>query len=86
VRNGDPVKAVQELTEGRSADVVIETAMVGMPDAVRDEVLGIFVVPKMGAEEEVVQHIRNTLGPVAIVGRIVILNKLPKTRTGKVMR
>jgi len=24
--------------------------------------------------------------PVAVVGKVVILNKLPKTRTGKVMR
>jgi len=56
---------------------------------VRGEVLGIFAVPKMDAkitEEEVAQHIRKTLGPVAVVGRVVILNKLPKTRTGKVMR
>jgi 4-hydroxybutyrate---CoA ligase (AMP-forming) len=55
---------------------------------VRGEVLGIFVVPKMDAKitEEVAQHIRKTLGPVAVVGRVVILNKLPKTRTGKVLR
>jgi 4-hydroxybutyrate---CoA ligase (AMP-forming) len=68
---------------------VAEAAVVGIPDPVRGEVLGIFVVPKMDAkitEEEVAQHIRKTLGPVAVVGRVVILNKLPKTRTGKVMR
>jgi 4-hydroxybutyrate---CoA ligase (AMP-forming) len=67
--------------------VVIETAMVCMPDPVRGEVLGIFVVPKMGAkitEEEVVQHIRKTIG--AVVGRVIIANMLPKTRTGKMMR
>ena len=68
---------------------VAEAAVVGIPDPVRGEVLGIFVVPKMDAkitEEEVAQHIRKTLGPVAVIGRIVVLNKLPKTRTGKVMR
>jgi 4-hydroxybutyrate---CoA ligase (AMP-forming) len=68
---------------------VAEAAVVGIPDPVRGEVLGIFIVPKMDAkitEEEVAQHIRKTLGPVAVIGRIVILNKLPKTRTGKVMR
>jgi 4-hydroxybutyrate---CoA ligase (AMP-forming) len=68
---------------------VAEAAVVGLPDPVRGEVLGIFVVPKIDAkitEEEVAQHIRKTLGPVAVVGRVVILNKLPKTRTGKVMR
>ena len=60
-----------------------------MPDPVRGEVLGVFVVPKLGAEiteEEVIQHIRKALGPVAVVGRVVIVNKPPKTRTGKVMR
>jgi acyl-coenzyme A synthetase/AMP-(fatty) acid ligase len=42
-----------ELAEDRGADVVIETAMIGMPEQARDE---IFVVPKTGAnitEEEV---------------------------------
>ncbi len=33
-----------------------------------------------------VKHLRSTLGPVAVVGKVAVLNKLPKTRIGKVMR
>ncbi|AET32171.1 acetate--CoA ligase [Pyrobaculum ferrireducens] len=72
-----------------SHPAVAEAAVVGIPDPVRGEVLGVFVVPKLGAkvtEEEVTQHLRKTLGPVAVVGRIAIVGKLPKTRTGKLMR
>ena len=72
-----------------SHQAIAEAAVVGIPDPVRGEVLGVFVVPKSGAkitENEVMEHLRKTMGPVAVVGKVVILNKLPKTRTGKVMR
>lgn len=68
---------------------VAEAAVIGIPDEVRGEVLGIFVVPKAGAkvsEEEVIEHVRKSLGPLAVIGKVVIVDKLPKTRTGKVMR
>ncbi len=51
--------------------------------------MGIFIVPKAGhkvTEDEVVAHLRKSLGPLAVIGKIVIIDKLPKTRTGKVMR
>ncbi|MEM4794139.1 MAG: acetyl-CoA synthetase, partial [Pyrobaculum sp.] len=68
---------------------VAEAAVVSMPDPVRGDVLAIFIVPKAGrhvTEEEIVSHLRKTLGPLAVVGRVAIVEKLPKTRTGKVMR
>ena len=79
-------REVEDILTAHSA--VAEAAVVGIPDPVWGEVLGIFVVPKMDAKitEEEAQHIRKTLGPVAVVGRVVILNKLPKTPTDKVMR
>jgi len=33
-----------------------------------------------------VKHIRNTIGPIATPDAIVIVNRLPKTRSGKIMR
>ncbi len=32
------------------------------------------------------EHIRNTIGPIAIAEKIYFVNKLPKTRSGKIMR
>ncbi|MFN7106433.1 MAG: AMP-binding enzyme, partial [Pyrobaculum sp.] len=72
-----------------SHPAVAEAAVVSIPDPVRGDVLAVFVVPKAGRlviEEEVVSHLRKSLGPLAVVGKIAILERLPKTRTGKVMR
>jgi acetyl-CoA synthetase len=35
---------------------------------------------------DLIKHIRNTIGPIATPDAIVIVNKLPKTRSGKIMR
>jgi acetyl-CoA synthetase len=35
---------------------------------------------------ELTKHIRTTIGPIATPEAIVIVNKLPKTRSGKIMR
>jgi acetyl-CoA synthetase len=32
------------------------------------------------------EYIRNTIGPIAIAEKIYFVNKLPKTRSGKIMR
>ncbi|MCC7550018.1 MAG: acetyl-CoA synthetase, partial [Methanobacterium sp.] len=32
------------------------------------------------------KHVRYELGPVAVLGEIVQVDKLPKTRSGKIMR
>ena len=72
-----------------SHPAVAEAAVVSIPDPVRGDVLAVFVVPRAGrliTEEEVVSHLRKSLGPLAVVGKVAIVDKLPKTRTGKVMR
>ena len=68
---------------------VVETAAVAVPDEVRGSALAVFVVPKSGYKvepEEVIGLIRREFGPVAVVSRVYIVEKLPKTRTGKIMR
>jgi acetyl-CoA synthetase len=71
---------------------VSEAAVMGKEDAVKGEVPVAFVTLRSGfspSEElraELIKHIRNTIGPIATPDAIVIVNKLPKTRSGKIMR
>ncbi len=75
-----------------SHPAVSEAAVMGKEDAVKGEVPVAFVVLRSGfspSEElraQLVQHIRATIGPIATPDAIVIVNKLPKTRSGKIMR
>jgi acetyl-CoA synthetase len=64
----------------------------GKEDPVKGEVPVAFVVLRSGytpseeLRQQLVQHIRSTIGPIATPEAIVIVNKLPKTRSGKIMR
>jgi acetyl-CoA synthetase len=72
---------------------VAEAACIGVPDKVKGEVAKIFVILKQGVEEdppalvnELKAHVRKELGPVVVIGEIVFETKIPKTRSGKIMR
>jgi len=71
---------------------VTEAAVVGRPDQLRGEVAAAFVVLKAGQipdealKQALRELVRNTLGPVVVIGDIFFTSKLPKTRSGKIMR
>ncbi len=75
-----------------SHPAVSEAAVVGAPDPVKGEVPVAFVVLREGyepspkLEEELKQVVRRLIGPIAIPARILFVPKLPKTRSGKIMR
>ncbi len=75
-----------------SHPAVSEAAVMGKEDVVKGEVPVAFVVLRSGfqpSEElraELIKHIRTTIGPIATPDAVVIVNKLPKTRSGKIMR
>jgi acetyl-CoA synthetase len=75
-----------------SHEAVIEAAVASRPDEVKGESVVIFATLKQGVEpspelkNKIKQHIRKTLGPVATPDEIYFVNKLPKTRSGKIMR
>jgi len=73
---------------------VAECAVYGKQDALRGEVpLGLLVL-KNGYEEtdskaleaELVQRVREKIGPVAYFKQAVVVKRLPKTRSGKILR
>ena len=75
-----------------SHSAVSEAAVMGKEDPVKGEVPVAFVVLRSGFSSsdelrtDLVKHIRTTIGPIATPDAIVIVNKLPKTRSGKIMR
>jgi acetyl-CoA synthetase len=75
-----------------SHKAVAEAAVVGVPDPVKGETPVAFVLLKQGYEPtdelraELKKWVRNTFGPIAEPSQIFFVNKLPKTRSGKIMR
>jgi len=71
---------------------VTEAGVIGRPDELRGEVITAFVVLKQGYQasealkKELFDTVRYELGPVAVIGEINLVNMLPKTRSGKIMR
>ncbi len=71
---------------------VSEAAVVGAPDPVKGEVPVAAVVLREGyepseeLEREIRETVRKVIGPIAVPAHIVFVKKLPKTRSGKIMR
>jgi acetyl-CoA synthetase len=72
---------------------VAESAVCGIPDEIKGEVIIAFVVLKQGVtkssddlQKELSDKIRNDVGAIATPKQIYFVSKLPKTRSGKIMR
>ena len=72
---------------------VAESAVCGIPDELKGEVIIAFVVLKQGVtkslvdlQKELSDKIRNDIGAIATPKQIYFVTKLPKTRSGKIMR
>ncbi|HYB03482.1 MAG TPA: acetate--CoA ligase [Nitrososphaerales archaeon] len=75
-----------------SHGAVAESAVIGKADPIKMQVPVAFVVLRPGREPshrlrtELLNHIRKTIGPIAVPEAIYFVDKLPKTRSGKIMR
>ncbi len=71
---------------------VVEAGVIGLPDPIKGEAIKAFVILKQKAKptdklkRELRKTVRHTIGPVAVIRDIKFVNKLPKTRSGKIMR
>lgn len=71
---------------------IAEAAVVGMPHEIRGVGICVFAILKSGEsaddslKAELNRHVRREIGPIANLDAIFIVNALPKTRSGKIMR
>jgi propionyl-CoA synthetase len=72
---------------------VAECAVIGVSDELKGELPLAFVVLKAGVardhgtiRSELVQRVRDTIGPVAAFRLVAVVARLPKTRSGKILR
>ncbi|MGI0010534.1 MAG: acetate--CoA ligase [Nitrosopumilaceae archaeon] len=71
---------------------VAEAAVCGIPHDVKGEAIIAFLVLKEGVtptaslKDEITNHIRKVIGPIATPDQLYFVSKLPKTRSGKIMR
>jgi len=83
----------REIEEAISSHpAVAETSCIGVEDKIKGTVVIAFVVLKEGYEgseelrKEVIQTVRDKVGPIAAPKAVEVVKMLPKTRSGKIMR
>jgi acetyl-CoA synthetase len=75
-----------------SHPAVAEAAAIGLPHEVRGNAIYTYVILRAGYEgspalaEELRQHVAKVMGPIARPEKVEFVSKLPKTRSGKIMR
>ena len=72
---------------------VAECAVIGIRDSLKGQIPVGFVVLKSGVhseeediQRELIQLVRDEIGPVASFKKVIIVERLPKTRSGKILR
>lgn len=75
-----------------SHPAVAEAAVIGVPDEVKGSAIYAYCILRSGftgskeLEDKLKDHIRHEVGPIAVPSHIYFVDKLPKTRSGKIMR
>jgi acetyl-CoA synthetase len=71
---------------------ISEAAVCGITDEIKGEVIIAFLVPKEGVlisaglQKEITDTVRKDIGAIATPQQLYFVSKLPKTRSGKIMR
>jgi AMP-binding enzyme C-terminal domain len=86
-----PIDFIPQLTRNL-LDAVAEAAVVGINDELTGQAVNAFVALKDGHEsndqirKDLILQVRKSIGPFAAPKAVFIVDDLPKTRSGKIMR
>lgn len=75
-----------------SHPAIAEAAVIGKPHDIKGEAIVVFAILRQGynpneeLKKDLTEHLRKIVGPVATPDEIYFVSKLPKTRSGKIMR
>lgn len=75
-----------------SHEAVAEAAVIGVPDELKGNVIRAYCILRQGyeatdgLEQELREHVGHEMGPIAKPASVEIVDSLPKTRSGKIMR
>jgi len=75
-----------------SHPAIAEAAVIGKPHEIKGEAIVVFAILRQGynpgeqLKKDLTEHLRKIVGPVATPEEIYFVSKLPKTRSGKIMR
>jgi acetyl-CoA synthetase len=75
-----------------SHPAVAEAAVISKPHEIKGEAIVVFTILKQGyypseeLKKDLTDHLRKSVGPVATPEQIYFVSRLPKTRSGKIMR
>lgn len=75
-----------------SHPAIAEAAVIGKPHEIKGETIVVFAILRQGynpsdeLKKDLTEHLRKTVGPVATPDEIFFVSRLPKTRSGKIMR
>ena len=73
-----------------ASEKVIESAVVGFPHSIKGQGIFAFIISSErdneNYNEEIRAQVTKVIGPIAKPDRILLVDGLPKTRSGKIMR
>lgn len=82
---------MEEIVSGH--DSIAECAVIGINNDLKGQIPLALVVTKSNnriaesvIQEEIVQEVRRVIGPVASLKQVLLVQRLPKTRSGKILR
>ena len=93
-RTGDEASSPDDDDAAADSALVVEAAVVGYPHDLKGEGIYAFVILKGGGAQQasaeqlalITQTVRNQIGPFAAPDVVQVVQALPKTRSGKIMR